>query len=47
MSALLVEAILASALLMAAVLAVRVPVRRAFGPQMAYALWAIPVARTP
>ncbi len=45
MSAWLVEAILATALLMAAVLAVRVPVRRAFGAQVAYALWAIPVAR--
>lgn len=41
----LVEALLASALLMALVLALRAPVRRVFGAQVAYALWAIPAAR--
>ncbi|KQM64919.1 hypothetical protein ASE75_07555 [Sphingomonas sp. Leaf17] len=40
-----VEALIASALLMALVLLVRAPVRRAFGPAVAYALWALPVLR--
>ena len=40
-----VDALIASALLMAAVLLVRGPVRRAFGPQLAYALWALPALR--
>ena len=41
----LIDALIASALLMAAVLLVRGPVRRAFGPQLAYALWALPALR--
>ncbi len=48
MSALLawaIEALIASAVLIAIVLAVRLPVRRQFGPQVAYALWALPVLR--
>lgn len=40
-----IEALLASTLLMATVLIVRAPVRRAFGPQVAYALWALPMLR--
>ncbi len=40
-----VEALIASTLLMVLVLLLRVPVRRAFGPQVAYALWALPVLR--
>lgn len=40
-----IEALMASALLMTAVLLVRVPVRRAFGPSVAYALWALPSLR--
>lgn len=40
-----VDALLASTLLMAAVLLVRGAVRRAFGAQVAYALWALPVLR--
>lgn len=39
------EALLASALLMALVLLVRGPVRRVFGPQIAYGLWALPAMR--
>lgn len=39
------DGLVASALLMAAVLLIRKPVRRAFGPQVAYALWALPVLR--
>lgn len=39
------EAVLASALLMALVLLVRGPVRRIFGPQIAYGLWALPALR--
>lgn len=38
-------ATIASGLLMALVLLIRVPVRRAFGPQVAYALWALPLLR--
>jgi beta-lactamase regulating signal transducer with metallopeptidase domain len=41
----IVETFVASSLLMLLVLALRGPVRRAFGPQMAYALWAMPVLR--
>jgi len=41
----MVEAGLASALLMALVLVVRAPVRRAFGAGVAYALWALPALR--
>ncbi|MFE8585608.1 M56 family metallopeptidase [Sphingomonas sp. NCPPB 2930] len=40
-----VEAMIASALLMALVLLARGYVRRAFGPQVAYALWALPLLR--
>lgn len=40
-----IEALLASAALIALVLLIRAPVRRAFGPQVAYALWALPVLR--
>ncbi len=40
-----VEALIASALLMTLVLLARAPVRRAFGPTVAYALWALPVLR--
>ena len=40
-----VETLIASALLMAAVLLARGPARRAFGPQVAYALWALPALR--
>ena len=39
------EALVASALLMLLVLVLRGPVRRAFGPEVAYALWLLPVAR--
>ncbi|GGB27564.1 hypothetical protein GCM10011380_16540 [Sphingomonas metalli] len=45
MIAWLTEALVASALLMLLVLLVRAPVRRVFGPQVAYALWALPVLR--
>ncbi len=41
----IVETFVASTLLMLLVLVLRAPVRRAFGPQMAYALWAMPVIR--
>lgn len=40
-----VEALIASAVLIALVLAIRVPVRRAFGAPVAYALWLLPVLR--
>ena len=40
-----IEALIASTLLMALVLLVRAPVRRAFGPGVAYALWVLPAAR--
>lgn len=39
------EALIGSALLMALVLVLRAPVRRAFGPRIAYALWALPALR--
>lgn len=41
----LVETLAATTLLMVAVLALRGPVRRAFGPSVAYALWALPLLR--
>ena len=41
----LIEALIASTLLMALVLLARAPVRNAFGPQVAYALWALPMLR--
>ena len=41
----LVEALIASTILMALVMLVRAPVRNAFGPQVAYALWALPLLR--
>lgn len=41
----MVEALAASAVLMLAVLALRGPVRRAFGAELAYALWAVPALR--
>jgi len=40
-----VETLVATTLLMLLVLAIRAPVRRSFGPAVAYALWAIPVLR--
>jgi len=40
-----IEGLVASAALMALVLAIRSPVRRAFGADVAYALWALPVLR--
>ena len=41
----LIEALVASTVLMIAVLILRTPVRRAFGAQIAYALWLLPVLR--
>lgn len=41
----LVETLLATSLLMLAVLVLRNPVRQAFGSSVAYALWALPVLR--
>jgi bla regulator protein blaR1 len=41
----MLETLIATTLLMAAVLALRGPVRRAFGAQVAYALWALPALR--
>lgn len=40
-----IETIVASTLLMLLVLAIRAPVRKAFGPHIAYALWLLPVLR--
>lgn len=40
-----VETFVATSLLMLLVLAIRAPVRRSFGPTMAYALWLLPVLR--
>ncbi len=40
-----VEALAASAALMLVVLLIRQPVRRVFGPQIAYALWVLPLLR--
>ena len=45
MTAWAIEALLASAALIALVLLIRLPVRRAFGPGVAYALWALPALR--
>lgn len=42
---LVVEALVASTMLLLLVLALRGPVRRAFGPGVAYALWALPALR--
>ncbi len=39
------ETLVATTLLMLLVLAIRTPVRRAFGPNFAYALWLLPVIR--
>ncbi|WP_034160030.1 M56 family metallopeptidase [Sphingomonas sp. ERG5] len=39
------EALIASTILMIGVLVLRAPVRRAFGPDVTYALWALPVLR--
>jgi beta-lactamase regulating signal transducer with metallopeptidase domain len=41
----LVDTLIATSVLMALVLAVREPVRRRFGPEVAYALWLIPALR--
>lgn len=41
----LIEALVASTVLMVAVLLLRSPVRKAFGAQIAYALWLLPVLR--
>lgn len=41
----LIEALVASTALMLLVLLLRAPVRRAFGPDIAYALWTLPVLR--
>ena len=40
-----IEAMIASSVLMVLVLVLRTPVRRAFGANVAYALWALPVLR--
>jgi bla regulator protein BlaR1 len=40
-----IETLVATTLLMLLVLAIRAPVRRAFGPGVAYALWLLPVFR--
>ncbi|MEG3123052.1 M56 family metallopeptidase [Sphingomonas sp. GB1N7] len=40
-----IETLIASTVLMALVLLLRAPVRRAFGPDVAYALWALPALR--
>ena len=40
-----IETFVATTLLMLLVLALRSPVRKAFGPHMAYSLWLLPVAR--
>jgi len=40
-----IETLVATTLLMLLVLAIRAPVRKAFGAHMAYALWLLPVAR--
>ncbi|MEG3166072.1 M56 family metallopeptidase [Sphingomonas sp. PB2P19] len=40
-----IEALIASTVLMIIVLAIRTPVRRLFGAQVAYALWALPALR--
>ena len=40
-----IEALIASTILMLVVLALRAPVRREFGANVAYLLWVLPVAR--
>ncbi|MHA3840125.1 M56 family metallopeptidase [Sphingomonas aestuarii] len=40
-----IETLVATTLLMLLVLAIRTPIRRAFGPNVAYALWLLPVLR--
>lgn len=45
MSSWIIEALIASTLLMLVVLAVREPVSRHFGPRIAYALWLLPALR--
>jgi beta-lactamase regulating signal transducer with metallopeptidase domain len=40
-----IETFVATTILMLLVLAIRAPVRKAFGPNMAYALWLLPVLR--
>src|SRR5690606_36326675 len=40
-----IETVVASTLLMLLVLAIRAPVRKAFGPYIAYALWLLPLLR--
>jgi beta-lactamase regulating signal transducer with metallopeptidase domain len=45
MTAWLADALLGSALLLAFVLLIRVPVRRVFGARIAYALWVLPALR--
>ena len=45
MSSWIIEALVASTLLMLVVLAVREPVSRHFGPRIAYALWLLPALR--
>ena len=45
MIALAIEALAASTALMLLVLALRGPVRRAFGAELAYLLWLLPVLR--
>jgi bla regulator protein BlaR1 len=40
-----IQALIASTLLMALVMAIRAPMRRLFGPQLGYALWALPLLR--
>ena len=40
-----IETLIATTLLMLVVLALRGPVRRAFGPGLAYLLWLLPLAR--
>ena len=46
MTAWLVDTLVATSALMLLVLALREPVRRAFGPSVAYALWLLPAARS-
>jgi bla regulator protein blaR1 len=45
MSAWAIETLVATTLLMLLVLAIRAPVRRAFGPAVAYLLWLLPLGR--
>ena len=43
----LIDTFVVTAALIALVLVIRRPVARAFGPGMAYALWALPLLRLP